>query len=215
MRAALKLSALLLALSALAAPFDRAARAETPTPEYRVVAKDGQFEIREYAPMIVAEVTVQAKDRMSASGAAFRALARYIFGGAQGGETIGMTAPVFVEKVENPDGPVLVSASRGDTELWTMGFIMPERYTMANLPKPTDARITLRETPARRVAAVTFSGSWRDAWVEKKRGELLDWLDARGERRAADPVYAFYNDPFTLPFNRRNEVMVALPPSES
>lgn len=199
---------------ALFIALEPAAVADTPTPEYRVVETDGAFEIRDYDEMIVAEVTVRAANRSSASSTAFRTLARYIFGGADTGEKIGMTAPVFVARVDDTDAPVLVSTRRQDADLWTMSFIMPERYSAETLPQPLDDRIVLRELPARRVAAITFSGSWRDAWVRKKRDELSEWVRDRGESAVADPVYAFYNDPFTLPWNRRNEVIVELAPAE-
>ncbi|MEO1330524.1 MAG: heme-binding protein [Pseudomonadota bacterium] len=207
------LSLLLGAPGARAADGDDAG-ADAPTPDYRVVLRDEAFEIREYDSLLLAEVTVRAKTRSGASGTAFRALASYIFGDAEGGETIGMTAPVFVETVDRTDAPVLVASSRGETDLWVMGFIMPERYDRATLPKPVDERIVIRELPARRVAAVRFSGSWRDAWMEKKRAELRAWVAEQGETPTADPVYAFYNDPFTLPWNRRNEVIVELAPAE-
>jgi len=68
---------------------------------------------------------------------------------------------------------------------------------MATLPKPDDPRVTLREIPARRVAAVTFSGTWGAERFDSIARELLGKLDATGFTPAGPPVYARYDPPWT------------------
>ena len=106
-----------------------------------------------------------------------------------------MTAPVAQEKTG---------------EGWTVAFIMPSEHTMATLPRPNDVRVTLREVPARRVAAVTFSGTWGADRFDTFAKELLGKLDAAGFVPAGPPVYARYDPPWTPWFLRKNEVLVPL-----
>ena len=62
-------------------------------PQYTVVRQYAGFEIREYAPYLVAEVLV-AGPAEEAGNQGFRILAGYIFGKNQGERKISMTAPV-------------------------------------------------------------------------------------------------------------------------
>ncbi len=65
------------------------------TPVYRVVAQEGDFEVRDYPPLVVAEVRRQGPRQ-----AGFGPLARYIFAEERGGERISMTAPVTQQRPE-------------------------------------------------------------------------------------------------------------------
>jgi hypothetical protein len=62
-------------------------------PSFRVLEQDGAFELREYAPYVVAETRVKS-DFESAGNAAFQRLFRYISGQNVAQEEIAMTAPV-------------------------------------------------------------------------------------------------------------------------
>jgi len=62
-------------------------------PKYSVVREYDGFEVREYAPYIVAEVVVPGPAE-EAGNQGFRILAGYIFGGNKGERKIAMTAPV-------------------------------------------------------------------------------------------------------------------------
>jgi hypothetical protein len=58
------------------------------------------------------------------------------------------------------------------------------------------------------MAAVRFSGRWTDENFAEAAGRLARALDERGLTAAGPLEYAYYNDPFTPAFLRRNEVMV-------
>jgi hypothetical protein len=58
------------------------------------------------------------------------------------------------------------------------------------------------------VAVIAFSGWARDGVVQEKTEELLATLAAHGLQSQSEPILAQYNPPWTLPWNRRNEVMV-------
>jgi DNA gyrase inhibitor GyrI len=70
--------------------------------------------------------------------------------------------------------------------------------------------VHLSELPPRRMAVIRFSGRVTDELIAGKESELRAWLAAKGLTPAAMPVYAFYNDPFTPGFLRRNEVLIDL-----
>lgn len=195
------------------------ARGRVEEPAYTVVAKMSDFEVREYAPRIVAETTVVARPG-EAGNRAFRILANYIFGANQSKAEIAMTAPVATQaaapksqKIEMT-APVTEQAgpSREDgMREYMVTFTMPSEWTMATLPEPNDSRVKLRELPKRRFAAVRFNGSPGPEYVAQRERALLDAVEEAGLSRAdAAPIYARYDPPWTPGFFRRNEILVEL-----
>lgn len=188
----------------------------TEEPKYNVIEKSGDFELREYAPMVVAETLVEG-DLDAASSAGFKRIADYIFGNntarAGGNENISITAPVTMapksEKI-SMTAPVGMQAKAGqdNTKQWRMYFVMPSQYTLETLPTPNNPAVTLREIPASRVAVLRFSGLAGEEKTAKKTAELLAWLKSKQITPMDEPELARYNPPWTLPFLRRNEVMV-------
>ncbi len=182
------------------------------TPNYATVAQDGSFEIRDYPEMIVAEVR-RAGTRDRAIREAFDPLADYIFARNRGGDSISMTAPVTQEPAEKiaMTAPVTQTQQEGE---WVVRFIMPAKYAMDELPQPGRG-VTLETVPAERRAAIRFSGSWDTELFNRKTDELRAWLSERGIEPIGPPTYAYYNDPFTPSFLRRNEVLFDIPADAS
>jgi len=89
-----------------------------------------------------------------------------------------------------------------------MYFVMPSKYTLETLPVPNNAEVKPREVPAKKYAVVLFSGFSGEAKMAKKTEELLAWLQVKQIKPSGAPELAHYNTPWTLPFLRRNEVMV-------
>ncbi|MEK4032920.1 heme-binding protein [Methylocystis sp. IM3] len=174
---------------------------------YSVVASAGDFEIRDYAPQIVAETTV-AGERDAAIKEGFRRLAGYIFGDNAGAGKIAMTAPVE----QQPQGQKIAmtapvaQARAGDA--WVVRFTMPAELTMASLPKPNNAAVRLAQAPGKRIAALRFSGLAGDDDLAANEAKLVEELNIRGLGAKGPAVYAFYDPPWTLPWNRRNEILV-------
>lgn len=207
---------------------------EEPAFERTIV--DGANEVRRYAPMIVAETWVDG-DLSDGSNDGFRVIARYIFGAnrsrtGEGSERIAMTAPVTMEArseriamtapvtMELPvarsggaqgkvGAPAPAPAAAGEGR-WRMHFVMPSKYTMATLPEPIDLRVVLREVPAQQFAARTFSGFVTDARVASETEALRTWISARGLQAAGSAQLARYNPPWSIPFLRRNEILIPL-----
>jgi hypothetical protein len=125
-------------------------------PKYQVVESSGNFEIRDYAPMIVAEVDMPG-ERRDAIGKGFRTIADYIFGNNTAAQKVPMTAPVTQQNSDE----IAMTASvtqQDDGNTWKVSFIMPSGYTMGTLPKPHNPAVKLKEIAAKRYAVVRFSG---------------------------------------------------------
>lgn len=176
---------------------------------YKTVARERDIEIRDYTPMIVAEVEVSG-DREAAIRQGFRKLADYIFGNNTAMGVIAMTAPV----TQQPRGETIATAApmtrQGDGEDWRVRFVMPARYTTDTLPRPIDPDVILKHLAAKRFAAIRFSGSAREASLGRHTERLHEFVRGQGLRPLSAPVFAFYNPPWTLPFLRRNEIMIEI-----
>lgn len=183
-------------------------------PKYLVEATYGDVELRVYAPQIVARVSVEG-DRGEAIGSGFRVLADYIFGNTASAEKIAMTAPVTQQRGGAKiamTAPVLQQPQSADTQKWTVSFVMPAEYTLDTLPKPNNPDVEILAMPSRRVAALRFSGMYGDDKLAAKTAELMTVVTDKKLMPMGQPVYAFYNPPWTLPFLRRNEVMIEVAP---
>jgi hypothetical protein len=179
-------------------------------PKYTVLEKTEPFELRMYAPMILAEVKIDG-DLDEASSQGFRLIAGYIFGQNQVSEKISMTAPVVVEgqtikstKIAMT-APVTIESKAGQ---WTVSFVMPSEYSLETLPKPLNPKVELRQIPAVKRAVVQFSGFYNSQKVADKTLELEEWMKTQKLQANGAPKFARYNPPWTLPFLRKNEVMI-------
>lgn len=176
--------------------------------KYTVVESHGNIEIRDYAPQIVAEVEVSG-DRKTAINAGFRIIADYIFGNNTAAQKVAMTAPV----TQAESAKIAMTApvtQQGEGSAWRVRFVMPGNYTMDTLPKPNNDAVTLKEIAAKRFAAIRFSGTAAEQNLKEHTDALSAFIQARNLSAQSVPVYAFFNPPWTLPFLRRNEVMVEI-----
>ncbi len=175
---------------------------------YTVLESHGNIEVREYAPTIVAEVEVRG-ERMKALNQGFRLIANYIFGNNLSSKKVAMTAPVTQEAGEKIAMTAPVTQMGGDNT-WKVRFVMPREYTLASLPQPKNSDVHLVAVPARRAVVIRFSGSNTDKNLATHRDELLRYVAEHHLAVVGAPTSAFYNPPWTLPFLRRNEIMLEL-----
>jgi hypothetical protein len=197
------------AFAALACLVTGAPAMAVEEPRFEIVERHDVFEVRRYAPCVVAETRVPG-DLQEAGNAGFRILAGYIFGKNRGARKIQMTAPVAQTPVKIAmTAPVAQSA---DPDGSVVRFVMPAEWTLATLPEPTDPRVSLREVPARTVAVIRYSGFWSTARYEEELQRLQEALERRGLRWQGEPVWARYNPPWTPWFMRRNEIWLELAP---
>jgi len=184
----------------------------TDEPEFRLILKVDKFEIREYSPKIIAQIEVFG-DFDDASSKGFKILADYIFGNntsADGNSRIEMTAPVEMEPLPqkiNMTKPVLTEGSDNN---WIVSFIMPNEFTLATLPKPNNKSIKILSLPKEKYAVIVFSGLVRESSYLEKERSLNQFIKEKELKASGEIKIARYNPPWTLPFFRRNELMIKI-----
>lgn len=174
--------------------------------KYDVVRIQDNIEIRDYSAHIVAETEVTG-ERKEAINQGFRLIADYIFGNNTASQKVAMTAPV----IQQPNEKIAMTApviQQGAGNAWKVQFVMPANYTMETLPKPNNSAVTLHHVAAKRFAVVRFSGISGEESLKRQTETLNDFIDTQKLKALSVPTFAFYNPPWTLPFMRRNEVMV-------
>ncbi|KTG10007.1 heme-binding protein [Haloprofundus marisrubri] len=183
---------------------------------YETVAEYGDVEIRRYPQAVLVETAADDEET------AFRRLFRYIAGANTVGEEVSMTTPVATDKsgeelsmttpvrTEESEQVSMTAPVRTDDERGrvTMAFYLPADYTPATAPTPTNSQVRLVVEPSRTVAVRQFSWFATDSRVRRQREKLLDGLDDAGVEPLGEPHLLQYNDPYTPPFMRRNEVAV-------
>jgi hypothetical protein len=167
---------------------------KTEEQNYTVIQKDQNFEIRFYPSATFATIKSDAKTYKELSGPGFRKLADYIFGGNEDKTQIAMTSPVQMDI--------------NDT-VSTMSFVMPSSYNQANLPKPNNPDVILKETADEYVAAIQFGGFASDKELKFYSEKLLDILKEKGIKTQGNTRFLAYNPPFQL-VGRRNEIVISI-----
>ncbi len=183
-----------------------AARERVEEPAFTVLGSPAGLEIRQYGPRIAAETTVTGRNE-KARNDGFGRLAGYIFGGNTTRTSIAMTAPV-AQASEKIAMTAPVGQTPDGSGAWRIQFIMPSQYTLDTLPIPRDPSVRLVAIEPETFAVLRFSGSTGDKAVAAQTAELLRRLAGSGWRAEGEPVAWFYDPPWRLPSQRRNEVAV-------
>ena len=93
-----------------------------------------------------------------------------------------------------------------------MEFVLPKEYwtDLGKAPAPT-SNVELTYGEGGLVAAAYYGGYATKDEVERRQRELVEAITASEDYAVAGETYsAAYNDPFTPPWRRRNEVLVAV-----
>ena len=182
------------------------------SPRYEVIHKDNRFEIREYEEYTVAEVEING-DFTSALQKGFGVLADYIFGGNTTKSHIAMTIPVTEQTMTSEriemTAPV-ISSPIEEGKKYRIGFSMPAKYNLKNLPEPKNKLISFRKVTKHKVAALRFSGNLNGNLATRKALELETWLVAKKYSKKNPLIFAQYNPPWIPGVFRRNEVLAEL-----
>ena len=156
---------------------------------YSVVQSDEAFELRDYPELTIVEAPMT--ERETGENVGFRKLFGYITGKNEAKKKIAMTTPVFISESKS-----------------TMSFVMPSDSSSKEVPMPLDTTLSIKKIPAGRFAVVRFSGGRSDAKESEKLALLKSWIDNKDLVVEGEPVCGYFDPPWTLPFLRRNEVML-------
>ncbi len=192
MRTLIYLSAGILLVFYLIQKAMAAANGKVERQPFRLISREGKFELRDYPSAIMATVHSPREGEGRSTNSNFRRLAGYIFGGNASSEKIAMTAPVHMSRTEQGN---------------TMQFVMPSSYDMKDLPRPLDPSITLDRSEGGLYAAVVFGGFADEKTTNEKERELKAWLDKKNFDIVGPVELLGYNAPYEI-LGRRNEVLV-------
>jgi len=168
-------------------------RAGYESAPYNVVRSAGKFEVRDYPALTVIETPM--KSGRDGSDGSFGRLFRFISGGNEAQQKIAMTTPVFM---------------LGDQTNAAMAFVMPVKMKTADVPRPKDSQVRVREIPAGRFAVLRFSGGRNTENEAQSLEQLRTYLKSAGLKELSSPVYGYFDPPWTPAFLRRNEVMIRI-----
>lgn len=160
--------------------------------EYRVIEKDGEFELREYP-----ELTMAATKTQQGRNGSFMRLFGYISGENENQQKIAMTTPVFMEM---------------DDQLreQKMSFVLPKQFSVDAAPVPAGERVTISTRPAGRYAVIRFSGRLNQKSMQQAEIKLRKWIVVKGWQPTDFLESAGYDPPMTPPPLRRNEILIKL-----
>lgn len=185
---------------------------------FTAIEQVGNVEIREYPETVVVATRAESEER------AFRRLFEYIDGANRASESVSMTAPVATNGERATSGDSDDGAGSEEVSMTApvrtdregegvrMEFFLPTEYTPESAPRPTHSTVELVIRPPRTVAALGFSGYARERKTTKRESKLLDTLDENGIETVGEVTLLQYNDPYTPPFMRHNEVAVDVDP---
>ena len=171
----------------------------TQRQEFRTLQTFSDFEVREYAPCVIAEVKVSAQYSTAASSA-FASLFKYISKGNKTSEKIAMTAPVIAAQ----------RAESAEPEDWFVSFVMPSGSTFGRLPHPNDPRVVLRDLDAETCIASSFRGKATEELSEKKVKELRAAAARENIAVSSETRICRFDPPFKPGFLQYNEIVIPI-----
>ena len=171
----------------------------TQRQEFRTLQTFSDFEVREYAPCVIAEVKVSAQYSTAASSA-FASLFKYISKGNKTSEKIAMTAPVIAAQ----------RAESAEPDDWFVSFVMPSGSTFGRLPHPNDPRVILRDLDTETCIAISFRGKATEELSEKKVKELRAAAARENIAVSGETRICRFDPPFKPGFLQYNEIVIPL-----
>jgi len=168
----------------------KTSRAGYESPDYEVVEKEGKLELRRYGEMKVVATSMEG-----GNGTAFNRLFRFISGANEQEQKIAMTTPVFMP-------------ATNEARSKEMQFVVPTKVAEKGTPAPESEAIRVETVAGGAFAALRFSGYRSKEKQRKALAELRRRCEEKGWRAVGDPVFAYYDPPWTPETLRRNEVLL-------
>lgn len=178
-------------------------------PNYSILEKNNEYEVRQYSDYIVAEVEM-SWDQSSTLNQWFSLLAWYIFWWNSWGNSIAMTVPVSEKQWQQISMTAPVSNIVTESNTRIVQFSMPSQYNLENLPKPNNDKVVLKNVPWYKAAVLSYTWYATQKRVEEKKKKLLELLITEQKEIIWAVTSAQYNPPLSFPFTRRNEIIVPI-----
>ena len=163
-------------------------------PSFDILKKSKNIEVRLYKENIIAKTSVPIEDE-KIDNSMFRTLASYIFGENERRQRIPMTAPVTTIKNE---------------ETYDMIFYMLNVENIDELPNPTNPNIEFEKLNLGKCVSISFSWLTNDFRVKYYKKQLKKYVEDNGYTAISPFMLNRYDSPRTLPWNRRNEILVKI-----
>ena len=164
---------------------------KTETPDYEVLLKEDEFEIRKYLDFFIVEYE---NDNDPEINKGFGSLFNYISSDNKENEKISMTSPVIQDE------------SNGNKK---MAFIVPGKFG-ENIPEPNNPNLKIKKFHEGLFGVIQYSGFSNESKELKMKEKLESWILEKGYTNQSNYMLAFYNAPFTPPMLRRNEIWVRI-----
>ena len=129
-------------------------------------------------------------------------------------QKVAMTSPVGQEPSSQKIEMTSPVGQQKQDGKWVVSFMMPASFTLETTPEPKDPNVSIREVPARLIAAVRYSGFWSEKSYRRNLAKLQDWIANNRLTPIGEPIWARYNPPFMPWFLRRNEILVPIASQE-
>tara|TARA_B100000401_G_scaffold55933_1_gene32536 strand:- start:32 stop:625 length:594 start_codon:yes stop_codon:yes gene_type:complete len=160
-------------------------------PNFTVISKYDNIEIRQYDKYVIAKTSIPKKNS-SLDDNMFSVLAGYIFGGNNQGKSIPMTTPVITKESDSS---------------YDMIFFMLDSNTPNDLPRPNSSKINLETFSMGKIISIRF-GMWATEERVLKYKTILDqFIKDNNITISSNLMIAQYNSPWIMPPFRRNELM--------
>ncbi len=160
-------------------------------PEFILINKNGNIEIRQYNKYVIAKTSISKKNS-SLDNNMFGVLAGYIFGGNNQGQSIPMTTPVITKESDSS---------------YDMIFFMLDSDSPNDLPTPNSSKISLESFTMGKTISIRF-GMWATEERVLKYKSILDqYILDKDILVKSNLMVAQYNSPWTMPPFRRNELI--------
>ncbi len=166
--------------------------------EYQVLSEDQFIEVRNYPPILTAQVQLSG-ERDETLEKAKLLFEEFFAGGNNFLKKIDMHAPYFQQE------------HKETKNLWIISTPLPVKYKSEEIPVPNDKQIKFVEIPAQSYATISFSGSDSDSNIQEHYQILLQQLQKNKIIPKSKAVHAFYSPTWALGMTRRIDVMTFVP----
>ena len=176
---------------------------------YATLYSDGDYQIRLYEPLIIAQTPEEGSYRQ-ATRTGYQRLTNYVSGDNLARQMI---------MGSNPQNDTLASSKIELTTpyyqefingVWLTSVALPEQYTLATLPRPSDEFITFNTLPRIKTAVLSFQGFKSERLINQKADQLSQWIKQENLTATSAARSAVFDSPMTLPGLSRHEIHISI-----